>query len=63
MSALEELWLGKNKIERIDGLGAGATPRLRRLDLQSNRLAAIAGLDALPELSHRHCLGWLALPL
>mmetsp|Transcript_529 Transcript_529/g.742 ORF Transcript_529/g.742 Transcript_529/m.742 type:complete len:162 (+) Transcript_529:90-575(+) len=40
--SLEELWLGKNKIEAITGLED--LSRLRRLDVQSNRLCNIQGL-------------------
>ena len=42
LTLLEELWLGKNKIERISGLSGLAS--LRRLDVQSNRLTTIDGL-------------------
>lgn len=41
---LEELWLGKNKIERICGLST--LTKLRRLDVQSNRLTRIEGLES-----------------
>ena len=41
---LEELWLGKNKIERISGLSN--LTRLRRLDVQSNRLTCVEGLES-----------------
>jgi len=41
---LEELWLGKNKIEKIEGLSN--LKKLRRLDVQSNRLTSINGLEA-----------------
>lgn len=41
---LEELWLGKNKIERMQGLEK--LTKLRRLDVQSNRLEAIEGLTS-----------------
>lgn len=40
--SLEELWLGKNKIECIQGLDKLA--KLRRLDVQSNRLTDIENL-------------------
>lgn len=40
---LEELWLGKNKIEKIQGLEK--MTKLRRLDVQSNRLTNIEGLE------------------
>lgn len=33
---MQELWLGKNKIEAVGDLSAMA-PTLRRLDVQSNR--------------------------
>ena len=53
---LEELWLGKNKIEKIQGLGN--LKKLRRLDVQSNRLEVIEGLttqnDTLEELYLAH---------
>jgi len=42
---LEELWLGKNKIEHIGGLSK--LTKLKRLDVQSNRLTAIENLEAL----------------
>lgn len=42
LTLLEELWLGKNKIEHISGLSGLAS--LRRLDVQSNRLTTIDGL-------------------
>jgi len=41
---LEELWLGKNKIDEIQGLET--LTKLRRLDVQSNRLTAVANLQA-----------------
>lgn len=44
---LEELWLGKNKIEQIQGLDA--LVKLRRLDVQSNRLTTLENI-AHPEL-------------
>ena len=44
LDSLEELWLGKNKIQRISGLGA--LTKLRRLDVQSNRLTKIEGLES-----------------
>lgn len=46
MTNLEELWMGKNKIESMLGLEALTTRTLRRLDMQSNRLTVI---DTLPE--------------
>ena len=42
LTLLEELWLGKNKIERISGLSG--LVNLRKLDVQSNRLTTIDGL-------------------
>lgn len=49
---LEELWLGKNKIEQIQGLEK--LTKLRRLDVQSNRLVEVTNLssqvDTLEEL-------------
>lgn len=41
---LEELWLGKNKIEMIEGLET--LTKLRRLDVQSNRLTTVENLTA-----------------
>jgi protein phosphatase 1 regulatory subunit 7 len=41
---LEELWLGKNKIERISSLLA--LTKLHRLDVQSDRLTRVEGLEA-----------------
>ena len=41
---LEELWLGKNKIEKMQGLEQ--LTKLRRLDLQANRLTVIEGLTS-----------------
>jgi protein phosphatase 1 regulatory subunit 7 len=53
---LEELWLGKNKIERIEGLEQ--LTKLRRLDVQSNRLTHVDGLatqrETLEELFLAH---------
>jgi len=53
---LEELWLGKNKIEKIAGLSK--LTKLRRLDVQSNRLTKIENLaaqvDTLEELYLAH---------
>jgi protein phosphatase 1 regulatory subunit 7 len=46
--SLESLWLGKNKIEVIEGLETNA--RLRQLDVQSNRLTRISGIAALGAL-------------
>lgn len=41
---LEELWLGKNKIEAIQGLEK--LTKLRRLDIQSNRLTEVENLTS-----------------
>jgi protein phosphatase 1 regulatory subunit 7 len=41
---LEELWLGKNKIEKIQGLDS--LKKLKRLDVQSNRLTAVENLTS-----------------
>lgn len=53
---LEELWLGKNKIEKIQGLEH--LKKLRRLDIQSNRLTMVdnltAQIDTLEELYLAH---------
>lgn len=53
---LEELWLGKNKIEVIQGLES--LTKLRRLDIQSNRLTVVENLtgqsDTLEELYLAH---------
>lgn len=52
---LEELWLGKNKIEMIQGLES--LVRLRRLDVQSNRLTTIENIshpEVLEELYLAH---------
>jgi protein phosphatase 1 regulatory subunit 7 len=53
---LEELWLGKNKIEHISGISK--LTKLRKLDLQSNRLTRIENLhgqvDTLEELYLSH---------
>ena len=53
---LEELWLGKNKIEVIQGLDK--LTKLRRLDVQSNRLTIVENLtaqcDTLEELYLAH---------
>ena len=70
---LEELWLGKNKIEHISGISK--LTKLRKLDLQSNRLTRIENLhgqiDTLEELYLSHnaidvlgasCETGLALP-
>lgn len=42
---MEELWMGKNKITQIAGICT--LTRLKRLDVQSNRLTAIEGLEGL----------------
>ncbi len=70
---LEELWLGKNKIEHISGICK--LTKLRKLDLQSNRLTRVENLtgqvDTLEELYLSHnaidvegasCETGLALP-
>lgn len=44
---LEELWLGKNKIEKIQGLSG--LKKLRRLDVQSNRLVSVENLESQKE--------------
>ena len=44
---LEELWLGKNKIERMEGLEQ--LTKLRRLDVQSNRLTRVDNLQSQQE--------------
>jgi len=53
---LEELWLGKNKIEKIEGISN--LRKLRRLDVQSNRLTSVDNLtgleDTLEELYLAH---------
>lgn len=45
---LEELWLGKNKITEIRGISH--LTKLRKLDIQSNRLEKIQGLETLVDL-------------
>jgi protein phosphatase 1 regulatory subunit 7 len=54
--SLEELWMGKNKIEKITGLEK--LVKLRRLDLQSNRLEVVENLtsqvDTLEEIYLAH---------
>lgn len=54
--SLEELWLGKNKIEAIDGLDN--LRKLRKLDVQSNRLTRVENLtsqcESLEELYLAH---------
>ena len=56
LEKLEELWLGKNKIERVQGLEK--LTKLRRLDIQSNRLTAVENLttqnETLEELYLAH---------
>lgn len=53
---LEELWLGKNKIENIGGIDK--LTKLRRLDVQANRVTVVenltAQLDTLEELYLSH---------
>ncbi|KAF8988901.1 L domain-like protein [Hymenopellis radicata] len=54
-AALEELWLGKNKLTSLLALGAIELPRLRILSLQSNRITKIEGIPPSVEelyLSH-----------
>jgi len=46
--ALEELWLGKNKITEIKGLDS--LQNLKILSIQSNRIRNISGLENLPHL-------------
>jgi len=41
--ALEELWAGKNKVEALGGCLSGLF-KLKRLDVQSNRLTSVEGL-------------------
>jgi protein phosphatase 1 regulatory subunit 7 len=48
LHALESLWLGKNKIETIEGLEGLSV--LRQLDVQSNRLTQISGISELNNL-------------
>ena len=48
LTQLEELWLGKNKIDSLEGLKSLTTRNLRRLDVQSNRLTEIQD-GCLPE--------------
>jgi protein phosphatase 1 regulatory subunit 7 len=56
LTNLQELWLGKNKIEMIEGIDSLA--KLRRLDVQSNRLTTVENLssqrDTLEELYLSH---------
>jgi len=46
-STLSELCIGKNKIEQIDGLAN--LHKLRKLDVQSNRLTSIENLNGLED--------------
>ncbi|PNG99663.1 Protein phosphatase 1 regulatory subunit pprA, partial [Tetrabaena socialis] len=39
-----ELWLGRNRISKVEGLAT--LTALRRISLQSNRLTSMAGLEA-----------------
>jgi protein phosphatase 1 regulatory subunit 7 len=48
LRALEELWLGKNKITEIKGLDS--LQNLKILSIQSNRIRQISGLDELVHL-------------
>jgi protein phosphatase 1 regulatory subunit 7 len=52
LTSMQSLWLGKNKIEEISGIGH--LSKLRQLDVQNNRLAAIGAelmeLTALEEV-------------
>jgi hypothetical protein len=48
LTKLRELWLGRNRIERIGGVSQ--LTALQRLSLQSNRLAAGDGLQVLSSL-------------
>jgi len=45
---LEELWLGKNKITKLEGLGS--LKKLKILSIQSNRITKLEGLDELEDL-------------
>ena len=45
---LKELWLGKNKIEKIEGIDK--LKNLVRLDVQSNRLTSVESLPSLPNV-------------
>jgi len=42
---LEELWAGKNKIENLDNDCLSGLIKLRRLDIQSNRLTKLDGIE------------------
>ena len=58
-TALESLWLGKNKIETITGLET--LSKIRQLDVQHNRLQEIGnGLQSLHCLSELY-LAWNAI--
>jgi hypothetical protein len=63
LTALQELWLGRNRISVVAHLGC--LGRLRRLSLQSNRLDSMAGLGgctALEELYLSHNGIWALDP-
>ncbi|PNH06744.1 Protein phosphatase 1 regulatory subunit pprA [Tetrabaena socialis] len=44
LTALRELWLGRNRISKVEGLAT--LTALRRISLQSNRLTSMTGLEA-----------------
>lgn len=48
LRSLESLWLGKNKIESIEGICE--LSNLRQLDVQNNRLVSITGINDLIHL-------------
>ena len=48
LTSLESLWLGKNKIEKIENISGLLS--LKQLDVQSNRLTAISGISTLSNL-------------
>lgn len=48
LTSLQSLWLGKNKIEKIEHVGQMQV--LKQLDVQSNRLTALSGLEELSSL-------------
>jgi protein phosphatase 1 regulatory subunit 7 len=48
LTALEELWLGKNKIDTFKNLSTFTN--LKILSIQSNRLTSLTGLSHLPQL-------------
>jgi Leucine-rich repeat (LRR) protein len=52
LTALEELWLGKNKITEIKGLDT--LTNLKILSIQSNRLTSITGLSNCTQLEELH---------